>query len=586
MAAVRSEVRYHRLQEEEEAVTVRLYSQPLSVVAKHRYQETCCRIFSSVLLLAVAASFVFYDLRFGNEEPPIAQQRFLDLQEEHDHKLPEHSPPQSGHEETEEEEEEEHRHHHHGSQTSKEKEDEEDENPSPSHHHSAGTFHHAAAVTDSETCSMLARDVLHSGGSVVDAGITAVFCLVVVHPHTSSLGGIFSSIVLGSSSQNSSVLNAIPTEASPVQYGVPQVLQGLWLLHQAHGKTPWSQLVNPAIILADQGFLVDSGLRVALEAHQDRVVSSAGLCGLFCKSDHSLLEVGERVKNPALARLLERVAASGTGSRLPDDLIQSLVDGVEVTEREKLIGAIFRSSLKMEDSVTLNLDGLTLHTTGHPTAGGILSNAIQEVYKITKKQGLGSISEVLLNSSKIMYAEGGAWPRELPSNVSSKQLPPWNRAPVGSNVIVANSLGELLVLSHTLNSTFGSGFVSPSTGVLLSDFVQGLGSTPSSTPQYWACPSILVSDEGSRVTGLLASGGSSAPFSLAKVMVGHLLLDKDLLESVNGSLVEAPGQSSDPWLGYFGLQGKGSGSVMAVEVEAEHVHVVNSFGASCYPAGL
>nr|DBA23856.1 TPA: hypothetical protein GDO54_014730 [Pyxicephalus adspersus] len=521
----------------------------------------------------VAAGFVLYDLQFRNTEAPATPLAFqVHIDESLNSNLSGVPSSQSSHEELEES----HHQHHHDSQTSG------NELSSSSHHHSEGTFHQAVAVTDSEKCSMLARDVLQSGGSVVDAGISAVLCLVVVHPHTSSLGGVFSSIFFSSTSQNASILNAMPTEASPVSYGVPQVLQGLWVLHRKYGKKPWAQLVNSSANLADNGFLVDSSLHAALLANRDKILSSDGLCSLFCDPHQTLKDVGERIENPVLGKVLEQIGRSMSGPKLPDDLIHSLMDDIGVKEVEKF-RELSSKHMTIENPLTLHLDTLTLFTTAGPTAGKILANSIQKIHDKKNSQTLQSASELLLNSSKMAYTMGGAWPTDLTTN-SSVQLPPWNPAPVGANVMIANTYGDIFVLSLTLNSSFGSGFVSSSTGILLSDFLQGQSSMES--PLYWACPSVLIYGADNDVMGLSAYGGSSGPFSLSQVIISHLVLEMDLTESVTGSLVKVPAEISDPWMEYFGLQDNGTEPVLAVEVQAEHVHVMKSHGSCCYPKGL
>ena len=38
--------------------------------------------------------------------------------------------------------------------------------------------------------------------------------------------------------------------------GVPGLVKGLWAVHKKHGNLRWSELVEPAIKLAEEGFLV------------------------------------------------------------------------------------------------------------------------------------------------------------------------------------------------------------------------------------------------------------------------------------------------------------------------------------------
>lgn len=555
MSAVRQEVRYQRLREAEnddqEEVTVHLYSHSSRHAAQAQCRDAALRICASLLLLGVALGFVLYELEYGSVEPSSPQQSL--------------GPPWNI-STLESSSDDHHEAHHHSEEVTEEDEDHEQSGGPPAgHSHSAGTYHHAAAVTDSASCSGVARDVVRSGGSVVDAGVAAVLCLAVVHCHTVSLGGIFSSIYFNGTSQNASVLNAIPSGASTLAYGVPTVLQGLWSLHQQHGRKPWVELFSPAIHLASRGFLVDSSLHTALEKNQVKVLSSEGLRGLFYHQN-LLKGVGASVVNAQLGNVLE-IARTMTDPALPELLVHKLLNDLEVADRDRVREALPKVQVQSADPVRVQLDGLTLFSTAAPTAGTILAKTVRDVYQ--KYKDKASVFELLSNASKSMYTMAGVWPRG-----------PWDLAPVGSNVIVADSAGDMVLISLTLNSTFGSGFVSPSTGILLSDFVQG--AVAPGALSFWAASSVFVADND--VMGIAARGGSSLPFTLAHVLISHVLLQMDLTESINGTLTDLVAATADPWLQY--IHGPAPGTVMAIEVRAEHVHVSTAGGCLCHPAGL
>ncbi|KAM8960977.1 glutathione hydrolase 6-like [Pelodytes ibericus] len=469
---------------------------------------------------------------------------------------------------------------------------EESDLPTVNHKHNTGTYHESAIVTASETCSRIGRDVLASNGTVVDAAIAAILCLAVVHPHTISLGGIFSSIYYSAITNNASVLNAMPREPTPTRYGIPHMLQGLWMLYRKYGSKPWSQLVDSAVRLAKHGFLVDDKLAAALEANRETVMSSVGLCNLFCEANNTMKPAGVTVMNPQLGHILEEIVTSMTDSLLPSGLVQSLLHDIEETQRDAFSKAMSTKDLRIEDPLPFHAAGITLYSTPGPTAGKILSDSLQKTYKNSEfKNGdmassMNKAYRILLNSAMDMYSKGGAKPRESPTTLSVQSKPTCSPAPVGTNVLVADTYGNMFVMSLSLNGTFGSGFVSPSTGILLSNFACGIESTH---PMFWASPSVLLLGEDQDVLGLGATGGSSVPFSLAQVIINHQSLKKDLADSIHGPLVDLSNETSRPWYEYFGLLGSKEdhpSSVVSVEVQAEHVHVASSPGLCCFPSGL
>ncbi|CAN2390567.1 hypothetical protein PRIEUP_LOCUS604 [Pristimantis euphronides] len=572
-------VRYQRLQEaesdeQEEEITVHLYNHSSRTVIQAHRRDAALRICSSLFLLAIAIGFVLYELEYGSVESPSAQHSF-----HHSLSPPENiSTLETNHHGSHRHSEEtvvrgEHKGHQHGG-------DEQSGSLPASHSHSAGTYHRAAAVTDSESCSIVARDIMRTGGSVVDAGIAAVLCLSVVHSHCVSLGGIFTSIYFNGTTQNASVLNAVPSKASPIPYGTPTLLQGLWVLHQRHGRKLWSDLFNPAIDLAILGFLVDKSLHTALEQNQNKAKSSEGLQRLFYNQD-ILKRVGDSVTNVPLGNML-KIAKTMRDSALSEVLMQNLLSDIGLPDREKFHKALSNLHLKSEAPIRLQLDGLTLYSSSAPTAGRIFASSVQEVYQ-NRSKTLASISEVLVNVSKTMYRHFGVWPAENGSAGPQRQ---WDLAPVGSNVLVTDADGNMVVIALTLNSTFGSGFVSPSTGILLSDFVQESSSVTSNPLSFWACPSILLFGANDDIVGLTARGGSSLPFHLAHVLLSHVLQQMDLTESIIKTLTDLQPRDADPWLKYFDLQIGAPEAVMAVEMRAEHVHVVTSQDCLCYPTGL
>src|SRR6201991_4708249 len=84
----------------------------------------------------------------------------------------------------------------------------------------------------------------------------------------------------------------------------------LALAHDEHGKLPWSTLFGDAERTADQGFIVSPRLERMI--HSDYAENHApDVIAYFSKPDGTLLKAGDRLRNPAYADFLRRLAAQG-----------------------------------------------------------------------------------------------------------------------------------------------------------------------------------------------------------------------------------------------------------------------------------
>src|SRR5512134_2067771 len=146
-------------------------------------------------------------------------------------------------------------------------------------------FAHAAAVAMPDAYSAdVAREVLLSGGNAVDAAVAAAFALAVTYPEAGNIGGggFMLAYVAGegafldyretapAAATRDMYLNAqgeLSGDASLTGHravGVPGTVAGLWAAHQRYGRLPWTQLLAPAIRLADDGFVVHAKLEQLL----------------------------------------------------------------------------------------------------------------------------------------------------------------------------------------------------------------------------------------------------------------------------------------------------------------------------------
>ncbi len=165
-----------------------------------------------------------------------------------------------------------------------------------------------------------ALETVAQGGSAVDAAIAADAALGVVQPARSGLGGDLFALVEHDSDvtafNGSGSLPAgfvIPDDAMPAggahTVTVPGLVDGWGALHERHGRLPLAACLQPAIRLAREGFPL--GIEEAAEWIAEAGRHPGDAHEMFLPGGVAPV-AGQRIVNPAQARVLEFVASEGT----------------------------------------------------------------------------------------------------------------------------------------------------------------------------------------------------------------------------------------------------------------------------------
>lgn len=218
---------------------------------------------------------------------------------------------------------------------------------------------HAMVVTANGHATDAAMEMLHRGGNALDAAIAAQMVLTLVEPQSSGVGG--GGFMLYRDARRQQVLaydgrETAPATARPQRFldpdgkplpfrtavasglsvGVPGLVPMLQLAHRRHGRLPWATLFQPAIRLAERGFIVSPRL-AKLIAIDPSLRQSPSARRYFFHQDGTPLEAGETLRNPALADTLRWIARDGArallDARHPSRLARDMVAAVHGHER-------------------------------------------------------------------------------------------------------------------------------------------------------------------------------------------------------------------------------------------------------------
>ena len=403
--------------------------------------------------------------------------------------------------------------------------------------HSANAPYRAAkamVVSANDTASSIGVDVMAEGGNAVDAAIATAFALAVTHPTAGNIGG-------------GGFLVFQPADAEPVAYdfrevaptgshpemwleegeysfqrhhmshmsvGVPGTVAGLHMAWQSHGSLPWKRLVEPAVALARDGFVVTDGLASSLRRALRRMQKYPASMAQFSKNGEPY-ETGDLLVQADLATSLQRIADKG-----PDGFYKGKTAELLVAEMQRGGGLITLDDLanytaKKRIPVQGNYRGYRVLSMPPPSSGGV---ALIEMLNILEgfelsSTGFGSAQtlHLMTESMRRAYADRAKFMgdpdfNDLPidelvsktysdslretinpqsASVSSPDSFDWpTESEETTHFSVVDASRNAVSLTYTLEWGYGSGIVVPGGGFLLNnemgDFNAGPGLTNAS----------------------------------------------------------------------------------------------------------
>ena len=206
---------------------------------------------------------------------------------------------------------------------------------------------HGMAATSQPLVTQVALDVLKSGGNAVDAAIAANAAQGLMEPVGNGIGGDLFAIVWDAESQALYGLNASgrsPRDLSlqwfldqgyesipsygPLPVSVPGCVDGWFELHQRFGSMPMSELLDPAIRYAREGFPVTELIAYYWDRSVPRLSQYPGFTEQFT-IDGQAPRKGEIWRNPGLANTLAKIAGGGRDAFYTGPVAKTIADYVQ-----------------------------------------------------------------------------------------------------------------------------------------------------------------------------------------------------------------------------------------------------------------
>ena len=372
--------------------------------------------------------------------------------------------------------------------------------------------------------SEVGAQVLADGGNAVDAAVAVGFALAVTLPRAGNLGGGGFMLVHDADSGETVAIDY--REMAPVcadrdmfldadgnvdsqlarfshlSAGVPGTVAGLWQAHQDYGQLPWSRLVEPAVQLARDGFVMTYDLAALLSSRKERMCRYEASCRYFYKPGGAPYEPGERFIQADLADTLDSIATDGPGAfyegEVADKIVAEMQRGGGMIDAESLA----RYEPAVRDVVRGTYRGYEIVTMPPPSSGGVhvvqILNILEEFPMSEFGFGSADATHVLAEAARLAYADRSkhlgdpdyygvpvAWltsksyaqqlaatidmARARPSSDVAPGVPPAYESPDTTHFSVIDRNGNVVSNTTTLNFSFGSGIAVAGAGFLLNN---------------------------------------------------------------------------------------------------------------------
>jgi gamma-glutamyltranspeptidase / glutathione hydrolase len=407
--------------------------------------------------------------------------------------------------------------------------------------------------------------ILAAGGNAVDAAVATGFALAAVEPWNSGLGGIGFMLVYLARENRVEVIDFGPISPrgldpadypltggvttdlftwptvkddrnvhGPLSFAVPGQVDGLGLALEKFGSMPFGEVMQPAIELAEDGIAVDwyLTLKVATMARElARYVTTREVWLPQCFPP--VTPIGAplgRLKLAGLAQTLRRLAQAGRR-----DFYEGAIAADVVSDAREM-----GSSLGVEDlehyrarivpPLEIDYRGARLALAPRLTAGPTMHTALKALAGTRLHPG-GPQADAFVSYARVLrdaYAERLATMGETADH----------RAPsTTTHLNVIDRHGNMVALTQTLLSVFGSRVVLPKTGILMNNGIMwfdprpGLANSlaPGKRPLNNMCP-VIARRDGKPWFAIGASGGRKifpAIFQICSFLIDHGLTLED-----------------------------------------------------------
>jgi gamma-glutamyltranspeptidase/glutathione hydrolase len=466
---------------------------------------------------------------------------------------------------------------------------------------------HAMVAAANPIATEAGLKVLRAGGDAVDAAVAIQATLGLVEPQSSGVGGGAFMVYYDGKSHRLTAYDGrefAPAGATPDMFlgpdgkpisffqavlsgrsaGVPGAVAMLYLAHKEHGRLAWSALFADSERLASDGFIVSPRLADYISGHIPQA-QTPDVSAYFTRPDGKKYVAGDRLRNPAYADTLRRIAAEGPAAllygKIAADIVAKLHEGplpgtmtladlaaYKPIEEPALCRPFRRWTVCEPPAPSGGVDTLeTLGILDHTDIAAHGPKDAQGWFLLSQAERLGYADDLAYVGDPAFVkvpTEGLLDPAYLASRaklIGDKAGPPPDAGhPVGaprngpdatiepggtSSFTVADKWGNVVSMTTTVESVFGDGRMVD--GFMLNNQLTDFSFAPTNTagapaanavgprkrPRSSMSPTIVIDHEGRFVAAIGSPGGLGIPSYVVKTLVGMFDWDLSVQDAID-----------------------------------------------------
>ena len=448
--------------------------------------------------------------------------------------------------------------------------------------------------------SMVGLEILKKGGNAFDAAIATQLALAVVYPGAGNIGGGGFLVAYTEKKKSISIdyREKAPAASDRNMYldkngnplmelsqnghlasGVPGTIAGLFSSHQ-YAKLPFTTLIQPAIDLAEKGFVITAAEARSLNGTKSAFIKYNSVLPVFVKE--TAWKEGDTLVQKELAATLSRIRDQGAKGFYEGETARLIVEEMKRGKGNISLDDLKNYSAVQRPAISFDYKGYQVIGMPMPSSGGLLMQQMMKMIEDKNIAAMGfhspSAVQLMIEVERRAYADRAEFmgdqdfvkvpvktlssksylKKRMEDFIPGKATPsdiikPGNVNPESeetTHLSVADEFGNVVSVTTTLNGGYGSKTVVAGAGFLLNNEMDDFSVKPGVPNMFGAVgkeanaiapgkrmlssmtPTVVVKNKKPYLV-VGTPGGTTIPTSVFQTLVNIIEFNQSPLDAVN-----------------------------------------------------